>query len=337
MTFVDETKLEVEAGDGGRGCIAFRREKFVPRGGPSGGDGGTGGSIWLVADEGVSTLLKFKYKPLHRAPRGNHGEGSNKTGANAADFVLTVPVGTVVRDLESDTVVADLAQAGERYCLAKGGHGGRGNARFATATRQAPRFATPPQDGEKGKFQLTLKLLASVGLVGLPNAGKSSLLSRISAARPKVADYPFTTLTPQLGVVAVGDEQTFVVADIPGLIEGAHEGHGLGDRFLRHVERTRLLVHLIDVADSETDPLESFRVVRRELSLAPGGLADKPFLVAFNKMDAVADREVVDAAVASLEAEGIDTELMSVATGLGVDRVVNWLAVRLAKGVEVEA
>jgi len=259
--------ISVKAGDGGNGCVAFRREKYVPRGGPSGGDGGKGGDIILLSSLGHNTLIHFRYNPEHKADRGRHGEGSNRKGRDGEDLILRVPVGCVVRDAQSEVQLFDFDRPDQRFVVARGGRGGRGNARFATSTHRAPRESDPGGRGEFRRLRMVLKLLADVGLVGLPNAGKSSLLTRISAARPKVADYPFTTLEPCLGVVRVGEDESYVVADIPGLIEGAHEGHGLGTRFLRHIERTRLLAHLIDVSDElDSDPARDFQIILEELS-----------------------------------------------------------------------
>ena len=263
--FIDEAKIWVKAGDGGNGCVAFRREKYVPRGGPSGGDGGDGGDVVLESTEHLNTLLPFRYNREFRGERGHHGEGSNCHGREGEDTVIRVPVGTIVYEEESSERLFDFTAAGQRFLVARCGRGGRGNARFASSTNRAPRRADPGGTGEERRLRLELKLLADVGLVGFPNAGKSTLISRLSAAHPKIADYPFTTLEPCLGVVAVGEEESFVLADIPGLIEGAHQGHGLGTRFLRHIERTRLLVHLIEVSDTGRDPAEDFRVVRNEL------------------------------------------------------------------------
>ena len=271
--FVDEVDIHVAAGHGGRGAMSFRREKFVPRGGPNGGDGGAGGSVYLVADSNLNTLLNYRFQREFSAGRGAHGEGSNRTGRSGGNIELQVPVGTVVYERRDGELVqlADLTQDGERVLLAKGGLGGRGNAQFATSTNRAPRRAEPGLPGEEKDLRLHLKLLADVGLVGFPNAGKSTLISRISAARPKIADYPFTTLAPNLGVVSLSDDRTFVVADVPGLIEGAHAGHGLGHRFLSHLERTRVLVHVVDVSSaSGRDPVEDFDVIARELELFPG-------------------------------------------------------------------
>lgn len=268
--FIDEAKIMVKAGDGGNGCVAFRREKFVPRGGPSGGDGGHGGDVVMQASQRHNTLIHFRYNPEHKAERGRHGEGSNCTGRDGESVTLQVPVGTALYDAETGELVHDFSTADESFVVAKGGRGGRGNQHFATPTHQAPRESEPGRPGEERLYRLELKLLADVGLVGYPNAGKSTLISRISAARPKIADYPFTTLEPQLGVVTVGeepDEESYVVADMPGLIEGAHLGTGLGIQFLRHIERTRVLLHLVDVSDASgrPDPVEDFKVINAEL------------------------------------------------------------------------
>src|SRR3974390_1420688 len=282
--FVDEAKIRVKAGDGGNGCVAFRREKFVPRGGPSGGDGGKGGDVIMEASERHNTLVHFRFNPEYRAQRGRHGEGSNRTGREGAEVLLKVPVGTIVYDDETGEKVFDFSQADQRIVIARGGRGGRGNARFATSVHQAPREHEDGRPGEERTYRLELKLLADVGLVGYPNVGKSTLISRISAARPKIADYPFTTLEPNLGVVAVGEEPeqiSFVVADIPGLIEGAHEGTGLGTQFLRHVERTRLLVHLVDVSDGSgrDDPAKDAEVIMNELASFGAHLEEKPMIL----------------------------------------------------------
>lgn len=297
--FIDEVKIMVKAGDGGNGCMAFRREKFVPRGGPSGGDGGRGGDITLKASPHHNTLLHFRFNPEHKAERGRHGEGSNRKGADGAGITLPVPVGTVVYDEATGEVLHDFVTRGETFIVAKGGRGGRGNARFTTPTHQAPTEHEDGKPGEMFNLRLELKLLADVGLVGYPNAGKSTLISRLSAAKPKIADYPFTTLTPNLGVMSfedLTDSRTLVIADIPGLIEGASEGHGLGHQFLRHVERTRVLVHLVDVSGaSGRDPLEDYRVILDELARFSSELAAKPQIVCANKMDAAQDLDVVAA------------------------------------------
>jgi len=292
--FVDEVDIHVEAGAGGRGCLAFRREKFVPRGGPSGGDGGHGGSVYVVASPHINTLINFRFHPLFDAERGQHGMGSNCTGAGGKDLELAVPIGTLVYEksnADADhpyTLLADLSEEGQRVLVARGGRGGMGNARFATATNRAPRKVQPGEPGEIKDLRLELKLLADVGLVGFPNAGKSTMIARISAARPKIADYPFTTLVPNLGVVKISDDRSFVVADVPGLIEGAHRGQGLGHQFLRHLERTRVLVHVVDVSGATgRKPAEDLDVVRKELELFQPALAAKPQIVVANKMDAV--------------------------------------------------
>lgn len=286
--FIDEAKIHVAAGGGGNGCVAFRREKFVPRGGPSGGDGGRGGDIVFESDNHLNTLLKFRFNPEFRAARGGHGEGSNRHGKDGADNTVTVPAGTVVYDLASGETLWDFSSPGMQVVVAKGGRGGRGNARFATSTHQAPRKAEPGTPGVERDLRLELKLLADVGLVGFPNVGKSTLISRLSAARPRIADYPFTTLAPCLGVVGLDGDRSFVMADIPGLIAGAHEGKGLGIRFLRHVERTRLLLHLVDVAEeSGRDPVEDYHVILNELNSFSPVVAAKPALLVASRIDAV--------------------------------------------------
>src|SRR5881396_3589579 len=288
--FIDEAKIRVKAGGGGNGCVAFRREKYVPRGGPSGGDGGKSGDIYMESSERHNTLVHFRFNPEYKAQRGRHGEGANKTGREGEDIILKVPVGTILYDADTGEKIHDFSHPDERIVVAQGGRGGRGNERFATSTHQAPREAETGRPGEERSFRLELKLLADVGLVGYPNVGKSTLISRISAARPKIADYPFTTLQPNLGVVVVGqppDEKSFVVADIPGLIEGAHTGSGLGTQFLRHIERTRLLVHLVDVSDASgrPDPVKDFEVIVGELESFGAGLENKPMILAASKCD----------------------------------------------------
>src|SRR3954468_17949167 len=279
MLFLDEARILVKAGDGGNGCLAFRREKYVPRGGPSGGDGGHGGDVVLVGTENQNTLLQFSYNPEHKAERGRHGEGSNRTGADGHSIEVAVPVGTVVYDEATGEKVFDFTEPGQRFIAARGGKGGRGNARFASSTHQAPTEHEEGRAGQERRLRLELKLLADVGLVGFPNAGKSTLISRLSAARPKIADYPFTTLEPQLGVVQLDDFRSFVIADIPGLIEGAHLGQGLGVQFLRHIERTRLLAHLVDVSEfSGREPAHDFEVILQELAAFNEELASKPML-----------------------------------------------------------
>src|SRR5438874_12253666 len=288
--FIDEVRIYVKAGDGGNGCLAVRREKVVPRVGPSGGDGGRGGDVYLVATQHQNTLLHFRFNPEHKAERGRHGEGSNRTGHEGKSIELETPVGTVVYDAETGEKLHDFTAPGERFLVARGGRGGRGNARFATSTHQAPTEHEPGRPGEERRLRLELKLLADVGLVGFPNAGKSTLISRISAARPKIADYPFTTLEPNLRVAKMDDFRSFVVADIPGLIEGAHNGAGLGIQFLRHIERTKVLVHMVDVSDATgRDPVEDFETVMRELASFNEDLAKKPMIVVASKMDAAQD------------------------------------------------
>lgn len=323
--FVDEVDIQVEAGAGGNGCLAFRREAGVPRGGPSGGDGGRGGSIYLVASPHRNTLLNYRYNPLYRAQRGQHGQGSNRTGRDGADLELEVPPGTVVYEHGDDGLIrmADLTEVGQRVLVARGGRGGRGNAAFATPTNRAPRQTEPGQPGESRKLRLRLKLLADVGLVGYPNVGKSTLIARVSAARPKIADYPFTTLTPNLGVVTMSDDRSFVVADVPGLIEGAHRGHGLGDRFLKHIERTAVLVHVIDVSGlSGREPADDLDVVRRELELFDPAVAAKPQIVAANKMDAVTDDEAVRRLEACAAALGLPVFRISAVAGTGLQSLL---------------
>ena len=344
--FVDEVDIHVEAGHGGRGCLAFRREKFVPRGGPSGGDGGHGGSVYIVASPHINTLINYRYHPLSDAEPGQHGMGSNCTGAGGKDLELAVPIGTLVyekiaasKNLESPEhlensehpenpsykLLADLSEEGQRVLVAKGGRGGMGNARFATATNRAPRKVQPGEPGEIKDLRLELKLLADVGLVGFPNAGKSTMIARISAARPKIADYPFTTLVPNLGVVRISADRSFVVADVPGLIEGAHRGQGLGHQFLRHLERTKVLVHLVDMSGATgRNPADDLDTVRKELELFAPTLAAKPQIVVANKMDTVDPSS--DDAVVALEKRASELRLpflrVSGVTGQGVPELL---------------
>ena len=323
--FIDEAKIRVKAGDGGNGCMAFRREKYVPRGGPSGGDGGNGGDIWMESSERHNTLVHFRFNPEYSGERGRHGEGSNKTGKAGGDIVLKVPVGTIVYDADTGEKVHDFANPDQRVVIARGGRGGRGNAQFATSTHQAPREHEDGRPGEERTFRLELKLLADVGLVGYPNAGKSTLISRISAARPKIADYPFTTLEPNLGVVVVGDareEVSFVVADIPGLIEGAHTGAGLGTQFLRHIERTRLLVHLVDVSDASgrDDVVKDVEVIMGELSNFGADLDKKPVLMVASKID-VANPEKVTKLKRWCTRKKLKLYPISAVTGEGIEKL----------------
>jgi GTP-binding protein len=329
--FIDRATIQVRGGDGGNGVTAFRREKFVPRGGPSGGDGGRGGSVYIEATEGLNTLLHFRFNPEHRAGRGHHGEGARRHGRNGDDVIIRVPVGTVVLDEQTGEVIHDLTRAGDRFLLAAGGRGGRGNAAFATPTNRAPRRHEQGQPGEERRLLLELKLIADVGLVGLPNAGKSTLISRISAARPRIADYPFTTLEPHLGVVDLGDYRTFVVADIPGLIEGAHQGSGLGDRFLRHIERTKMLLHLVDVSSQATDPLEAYSIVARELEAYSLEVAAKPKVVVATKIDALDDPERLRVLRDFCEREALELHAISAATGDGVAPLMASVFQRLEK------
>ncbi len=335
MKFVDEVTIEVEAGDGGDGCTAFRREKYVPRGGPSGGDGGDGGGVVIQADPGLGTLLDLSYPQHLRAGRGEHGRGKDQHGARGAELVLRVPAGTLVHDAETGEQLADLRTPGERAVVARGGHGGRGNIHFATATNRAPRRSEPGIPGEKRVLRLELRIPADAGLLGFPNVGKSTLIRAVSAARPRVADYPFTTLVPHLGVVRVGDEASFVLADVPGLIEGAHAGHGLGTRFLRHLARTAVLVHLLDVSGlTGRDPLADFDVLNRELVLANPELAAKPQIVVAGKLDLAETREHLPAVRDALAARGIPLHAVSGATGEGTRELMNVVvaAVRAARG-----
>jgi GTPase len=323
--FIDEATIRVKAGDGGNGCLAFRREKFVPRGGPSGGDGGKGGDVLMESSERHNTLVHFRFNPEYKAERGRHGEGSNKTGREGADVLLKVPVGTLVFDAETGDKVHDFSHTDDRIIIARGGRGGRGNARFATSVHQAPREHEDGRPGEERVLRLELKLLADVGLVGYPNVGKSTLISRISAARPKIADYPFTTLEPNLGVVVVGrepEERSFVVADIPGLIEGAHTGAGLGTQFLRHIERTRLLVHLVDVSDASgrPDPVKDVEVIMGELESFGAKLEQKPTIMAASKID-VANKDKLAKLKRYCKKQNLELFAISAVTGKGIDEL----------------
>jgi GTP-binding protein len=325
--FIDRTKIRVQGGTGGNGVMAFRREKFVPRGGPSGGDGGRGGDVWLEADESLNTLLHLRYNPEHLAERGRHGEGSKRSGRDGEDTVVRVPVGTQVFDAASGELLHDFTENGERWLAARGGRGGFGNSHFATSTNRAPRYHQEGSAGEEFELQLELKLLADVGLVGFPNAGKSTLISTISAARPKIADYPFTTLEPHLGVVDLGEYRTLVVADIPGLIEGAHRGAGLGTRFLRHVERTKLLLHLVDVSSlAGRDPVSDYETINRELEAYDAALAARPQIVVATKLDALDEPERLERLRVRAEEDGRPFHAISSATREGVRELVNAVA-----------
>jgi GTP-binding protein len=322
--FIDRTKIRVQGGHGGNGVTAFRREKFVPRGGPSGGDGGRGGDVWVVADEALNTLLHLRYNPEHIADRGRHGEGSNRSGREGVDKVVRVPVGTQVYDPETGELLYDFTSDGDRWLAARGGRGGFGNSHFATSTNRAPRYHQEGSPGEEHEFQLELKLLADVGLVGFPNAGKSTLISTISAAKPKIADYPFTTLEPHLGVVDLGEYRTFVVADIPGLIEGAHKGAGLGDQFLRHIERTKLLFHLVDVSSSSgRDAVSDYETINRELEAYNEDLAARPQMVVATKIDALDEPERLERLRARAAEDGRAFYAISSVTKEGVRELLN--------------
>jgi GTP-binding protein len=329
VKFIDEASITVQSGDGGGGCVSFRREKYVPRGGPDGGDGGKGGDVTLVASAERRTLYPFRFKHDFAAERGGGGQGRQKSGRNGADLIIEVPPGTIVRDADSGEIIKDFSRPGESFLAARGGRGGKGNTHFKSSTHRTPRFAQPGEPGEFKRLKLELKLLADVGIVGLPNAGKSTLISVISSAKPKIADYPFTTLVPNLGVVKTGDREPFVVADIPGLIAGAHTGTGLGIRFLRHVERTRILVHLIDASaiDPET-PLAAFDTINAEIALYSRSLARKPQIVALNKLDLTGAEERARAFRAALKKRQ-KVHLISAATGKGVAQLLSDVGRRL--------
>jgi GTPase len=336
MQFVDEVKIHAKSGDGGRGAVSFRREKFIPKGGPDGGDGGDGGDILLQVDAGLGTLLDLRYKVHHRAENGAPGRGKTMHGKSGQPLPIRVPPGTLVYDAETGELLADLTEADTEVLLLKGGMGGRGNARFATSTNRAPRHAQPGTPGEERWLRLELKLLADVGLIGLPNAGKSTLISTISAARPKIADYPFTTLVPNLGVVRYGSYQSFVVADIPGLIEGASEGHGLGTRFLRHVERTDLFLHLLDISgQQEGEPLQQFDLINRELQRHNPLLAQKPQMVVLTKMDITEAREAAGEVRQRLQERGLPVFTISAVTGDGLDELVRAVGIALEQSRQV--
>ncbi|MEW5977150.1 MAG: GTPase ObgE [Acidobacteriota bacterium] len=320
--FLDEARIFVQAGAGGNGCLAFRREKFVPRGGPSGGDGGNGGGVYLQANPHYNTLVQFRYKRIFKAQRGRHGEGSNRHGRDGQDLVIELPVGTVVYEEETNDQLHDFTTPYERILICRGGRGGRGNAQFATSTNRAPRHIEPGAEGESRRLRLELKLLADVGLVGFPNVGKSTLISRISSAKPKIGNYPFTTVVPNLGVVELDNYQSFVVADIPGLIEGAHEGHGLGTQFLRHIERTRVLLHLIDLSEFPgRDPVEDYETINRELALFNPAILKKPTLLVGAKLDAMNDESRLTKLRELAKTEGLQLQPISSATGVGIQEL----------------
>lgn len=334
MQFVDQARIFVRAGSGGSGAVAFRREKFVPKGGPSGGDGGDGGSVIVRVDGGLSTLLDFRYKREYQAPSGDPGANKDRYGHAGGDLVLRVPPGTQVYDDDANTLLADLREPDETFVAALGGKGGRGNIHFATSTDRAPRKSEPGLPGEERNLRLDLKLLADVGLLGFPNVGKSSLISRISAARPKIADYPFTTLAPNLGMVQLSDERSFVVADIPGLIEGAHKGTGLGDRFLRHLERTRVLIHLLEVSSTPgRTPLKDYETLNRELALYDPELAARPQIVALNKIDLPDVKTGFKRLAAPFAKRGIAVMAVSAATGAGLTELLEeaWRQITVAR------
>lgn len=331
MKFIDEVEIYVKAGDGGRGCVSFRREKYVPRGGPDGGDGGKGGDIIIRASLSHKTLLDLKYKPYHVARHGGHGKGANRTGRNAEDVEIVVPVGTVIKDAETGEVLADLTMDGERCIVAKGGIGGKGNAWFATSTNQAPRYAQEGMKGEERRLRLELKLLADVGIIGFPNVGKSTFISRVSAARPKIADYPFTTLVPNLGVVKYNQHESFVIADIPGLIEGSHRGAGMGIQFLRHVERTSVLLHILDISrEPHTGAWHDYETINRELAMYSPRLMEKPQVIAVNKIDLPITRERLKITIDMFEKNGLKILPFSAATGEGIDSVLKEVIKRLS-------
>ena len=318
MKFIDEAIITVQSGDGGRGCVSFRREKFIPRGGPDGGDGGKGGDVVFITTSRKRTLYQFRFQKHFKAKNGAHGQGKQKTGKTGQDIVIELPPGTLVTDAETGQIINDLIKSGERLVLANGGRGGQGNTRFKTSTNRSPRFAQPGEPGETKKVKLELKLLADVGIIGLPNAGKSTLITTVSSARPKIGNYPFTTLTPSLGVVETDRGEPFVVADIPGLVKGAHKGTGLGIRFLRHIERTRILVHLVDVSAIDSDdPLHGYDTINKELAKYNQKLAEKPQIVVLNKIDLPDTRKA--AKTFQSAAKGKKVTLISALTGNGVD------------------
>ncbi|KAF0216179.1 MAG: GTP-binding [Geobacteraceae bacterium] len=333
MSFIDEVKIQVKSGDGGAGCVSFRREKFVPRGGPDGGDGGKGGDVIFEVSTSISTLLDLRHRPHPKAGRGRNGMGKGRHGANGEDLRIFVPLGTVIKDAETEEILADLTEPGQFVVLLKGGRGGQGNARFATATHKAPRFAQPGEPGEERRLKLELKLMADVGLLGLPSVGKSSFIARVSAARPKIADYPFTTLKPHLGVVQYKDYRSFVIADIPGIIEGAHLGAGLGQRFLRHVERTGLLLHVLDISwMPERDPIREYEAINRELRLFNPELAEKRQIIVINKTDLPVVMENLPKVLPYFTERGLAVFPISTFTGDGIPPLLDEIARNLWGG-----
>ncbi len=332
MRFIDEATITIRSGKGGAGCVSFRRERFIPRGGPDGGDGGRGGDVLVRGDAALASLLDFRYKRTFEAGSGKHGSGSLKTGKSGEDVIIRVPRGTLIYDAASGALIADITADGGEIRLLKGGRGGKGNAHFKSSTRQAPRFAQPGEEGEEMEIRLELRLLADVAIIGMPNAGKSTLISRISAARPRIADYPFTTLVPNLGVVRGGDYSEFVVVDVPGLVEGAHRGKGLGIRFLKHVERTSLLLHVLDMSDmTGRDPLEDYRTIRNELAAFDPDLAKRPEVVALNKADLTGADERAEGVLPFFRSSGIKVFSISAVTGEGVRGLVTYLGAEIKR------
>jgi GTP-binding protein len=332
MSFIDEVKIFASAGDGGSGCVSFRREKFVPLGGPNGGDGGKGGDLILQVSTQVSTLYDLRLHPHQKAQRGKNGMGKDRHGAGGEDLVIQVPLGTIIKDAETGEILADMAEPDQRLILLKGGRGGQGNARFATSTNKAPKFAQDGEAGEERIIRLELKLMADVGLLGFPSVGKSSLITKVSSARPKIADYPFTTLKPHLGVVEYKNYRTFVMADIPGIIEGAHDGAGLGHRFLRHVERTRILLHLLDPCRThDSDPLKDYETLNRELALFNPDLAEKPQIIVINKMDLPDVQALLPEVIPYFDRLGLKVFPVSAATGEGIPALLDEIAATIWK------
>lgn len=332
MQFIDEVKIYTAAGNGGRGCVSFRREKFVPKGGPNGGDGGRGGHIIFKAKRDINTLLDIRYQQQYRAEHGQHGMGKDMHGKNGKNLVIPVPLGTLIKDAESEEILNDLTKDGQEFIAVKGGRGGLGNTHFKSSTRQAPRFAQPGEPGEEINLVLELKLLADAGLIGMPNAGKSTLISAVSSARPKIADYPFTTLTPVLGVVKYAEFKSFVIADIPGLIEGAHKGAGLGCQFLRHVERTSVLLHLVDISEmGEGDPIDNLEKINRELKLFSHALVEKPQAIAGTKLDIKGNGEKLDRLALYCKDKGYDFFPICAVTGQGIKKLMAYLGEKVEK------